>query len=151
VFVQYKPKDGDAQSWEFVPDDVFEDDAELVEKYYGADWDEFLNGVRGGKARARKVLLWHLMRQQHPRLRFDDVPRFRMGEVTADFSSDELRELIAKMDRLDRTGMDDDRVAELDGVSRQLQVDLTDALLREHGTAEAAEAAQEAEPAGKAG
>lgn len=153
MFVQYKPKGEPEQSWEFVPDDVFEDDAELVEKHFGDDWDEFLKGVRAGKARARKVLLWHLMRQTHPKLRFDDVPRFRMGEVTAEFSSTELRELAAKLELTDRTNLDDERLAELDAIARGLQTELTDALLREHGNAEAVEAAQvalEVEPTGKA-
>jgi hypothetical protein len=150
VFVQYKPKDGDPQTWDFVPEDVYEDDAELIERHYGDNWDNFIDGLKTGRARARRVLLWHLTRQTHAKLRFEDTPRFRMGEFTVEFSSSELRDLVDRLDRTDRTGLTDDVLAELDAASRRLQVELTDALLREHDTAEQAAAAAAEPPAGKA-
>lgn len=150
MFVQYKPKDGDPQTWDFVPEDVYEDDAELIEKHAGCDWDEFVDGLKSGRARPRRVLLWHLTRLTHPKLRFEDTPRFRMGELTVEFSSAELRDLADKLERTDRTGLNEEVVAELDAAGRRIQIELTDALLREHATAEQAGAAAEAEPAGKA-
>jgi len=150
VFVQYKPKDGDPQTWDFTPEDVFEDDAELIEKHYGGEWDQFVDGLKSGQARPRRVLLWYLTRQVHPKLRFEDTPRFRMGELTVEFSSSELRDLADRLDRTDRTGLSDEVLSELDAAGRRLQVELTDALLREHGNAETAEGAAETEPVGKA-
>ena len=133
MFVTYSPKGQEPQHWEFIPDDVFQDDAELVEKRFGGDWDAFLEGVRDGSARARRVLLWHLMRQDHPRLRFEDVPRFRMGEIKAEFSAAELREYADKLERIDRAGLGDDEIAALNAVASRVQTELTDALLRERG------------------
>lgn len=149
MFVQYKPKDGDPQTWDFVPEDVYEDDAELIEKHYGGEWDSFIDGLKSGQARPRRVLLWYLTRLTHPKLRFEDTPRFRMGELTVEFSSTELRALADALDRADRTGLSEEVLAEMDAAGRRIQVDLTDALLREHASAEEAEAAAE-EPAGKA-
>lgn len=134
MFVQYTPKDGDAQTWDFVPDDVFEDDAELIEKHSGATWDTFLDNLRGGQARARRVLLWHLTRQVHPKLRFEDTPRFRMGELVVEFGAAELRELIDKLAKADVVG--EEREQERQDILARLEVELTDALLREHATAE---------------
>lgn len=150
MFVQFKPENGDPQQWDFKPEAVWEDDAELIEQHYGDNWDNFIDGLKSGRARARRVLLWHLTRQTHPKFAFVDTPRFRMGEFTVEFSSAELRELADKLDRTDRAGMTDEAIAEIDAIGRRLQIELTDALLREHATAEQAEAAAEADPAGKA-
>lgn len=107
--VTYSPGEGDVQTWDFEPDDVPQSQAEMVEKRYGGqNWDQWLTDVRQGSARARRVLLWHLLRQTHHTLRFEDTPDFRMGQVRVDSSLPELRiqrERAAKMPGLS----DDDR------------------------------------------
>jgi hypothetical protein len=97
--VTYTAGPDDIQVWEFDPDDVWQAQAEMVEKRYGKVWDAFLVDVRQGSARARRVLLWHLQRQVHHTLRLEDVPDFKMGAVKVEHSVDELvriRERVAK-------------------------------------------------------
>lgn len=133
MFVQYKPKDGEAQQWDFDPDEVRQSQAEMVEKRYGANWDAFLAAVRGGEAKARRVLLWHLIRLTHHTLRIEDVPDFRMGELTVEYSSTELRQLKDQLDRIDPNALPEDQAAELDLTRARVMQELTDALLRERG------------------
>lgn len=144
MYVEYKPKDGEPSAWDFTPGEVFQEDAEQVEKHYGRNWDDFLDDVRSGNARARKVLLWHLIRQDHPKLPFADAPRFRMGELVVHHSSTEIRELLDKVHKLDASGVDEER---RQAIVAGLNVDLTDALLRERGDT----AVDVDEPVGKAG
>ena len=97
--VTYTAGPGDVTVWEFDPDDILQSQAEMVEKRYGKNWDTFLVDVRSGSAKARKVLLWHLQRQTHHTLRFEDTPDFKMGAVKVEHSVDELlliRERVAK-------------------------------------------------------
>lgn len=132
MFVQFKPKGEPVQSYDFDPADVFQSQAEMVEKRYGQNWDAFVDGVKDGEAKARKVLLWHLMRTVHHNLRFEDTPDFRMGELVVEFSSSELRTMIHKLGAVDRNVLTAERSGELDGIESRLQTELTDALLREH-------------------
>lgn len=93
MIVVYSPEDGDKQQWEFVPGKVRAGEAERIEKRYGANWSEFLQGVNTGSIRARRVLLWHLMRRDHPMLRWEDTPDFYAGELTVDMSIAEMVEM----------------------------------------------------------
>lgn len=120
--VIYTPGEGDVQEYSFVPDDVAQSQAEMVEKRYGKNWDEFLQDVRGGNAKARKVLLWHLLRQTHHTLRFEDTPDFKMGAVTVSFDLDEL--MVIRNAVLKANLSDEDREA----VLTALDLDLTEAM-----------------------
>jgi hypothetical protein len=131
MFVAFTPRDADRQTWDFVPDDVLQSEAELIEKFYAASFDEFLNGVRAGVSRARKVLLFHLMRQTHPTYKFRDVPDYRVGELKVEFSAAELVEIRDRFDRMDTDGDEEASTA----FRARLEVELTDAILREHGDA----------------
>jgi hypothetical protein len=128
MFVKYDPEDGsDPQEWNFDPDDVLRSEATAVEKAYGASWEEWLNKLRVKEAKARTVLLWHLFKQAHPKLKFEDVPDFRMRQMTVEMSVKELRELF---DQMSRTKMDEN-------VREQFQAmfdrDIADAMQRETG------------------
>jgi hypothetical protein len=129
MFVQYKPKGEPEQSWDFDPEDVRQSEAEVVEKRYGANWDDFLNAVRAGNAKARRVLLWHLTRRTHHNLRYEDTPDFRMGELLVEFSSKEIGHLLREIEKMDSSISEEDRQMM---VSR-LNADYTEAVLRERG------------------
>lgn len=88
--VTYAPEGADPQVWDFDPDRVTQSQAELIEKRYGGRWDGFSEDVRAGGARARRVLLWHLLRQTHHTLRYEDTPDFRMGDLRVEFDTGEL-------------------------------------------------------------
>lgn len=92
MFVSYTPEDSpqDAQSWEFLPGRVRVSEQVIVEKQYGATWTEFVNGAKVGEAHARRVLLCHLLRREHPALQLRDTPDFFADELTVELSAAEL-------------------------------------------------------------
>lgn len=93
--VIYRPENGEGGGeWEFDPRRVRVSEAEMIERRYGKPWDAFSAGVQAGDSKARRVLLWHLYRTQHPAYRFEDVPDFYTGEVTCEYEAHELAELI---------------------------------------------------------
>ena len=132
MFVEYDPQDGTGkQTWEFDPDDVLQSDAEEIEKAYGQAWEVWLHGLRIREAKARRVLLWQMLREKHReaggriKLRFADTPDFRMRQVTVHMSSAEIRE----MDSLFRPTIKDPDV--LEQYDAAFQRDLNEALERE--------------------
>jgi hypothetical protein len=99
---------GDApQRWTFDPDAVPVDEAEQIEAAMGSGqtWDDFTRNLINATARARRVLLWYLLKRDHPdaRLLFSDVPVFKMGQLVVELGTAEiarLREQIADNDRV---------------------------------------------------
>lgn len=120
--ITYTAGPDDVQSWDFDPDDVTQSQAEMVEKRYGQNWDTFLIDVRQGSARARKVLLWHLLRQTHHTLRIEDVPDFRMGDLKVEHSLDELLHI---RDRVFKANLAQD---EKEGILAALDLEITEAM-----------------------
>lgn len=103
MHVTYTPADGDKQEWHFDPDEVWEDDAEAIEKVADCAWDNWVIQLRRGSSRVRRSLLWYLQRQEHPSLRFDDLPRFRKRDLLIEFDVADLatmREQFATSPRL---------------------------------------------------
>lgn len=88
----YTPADGDEQRWDWDPKAVRAKDAELIETKADATWDEFQMQLLSGRMRARRVLLWFLLRKAHPTLKLDDVD-FAAGELKAEHTVAELQEL----------------------------------------------------------
>ena len=125
MFVTYKPEDGDVQDWEFRPNKVRQSEGEMIEKRFGGTWDQFVGAVQSGNLKARRVLLWHLMRRQHPALRLEDVPDFYTGEVEVRFSHDEL--LTIREKALKATLNDADR----EQIETALDIEITEAIARE--------------------
>jgi hypothetical protein len=77
--------------WEWTPDDVRQREAEQIEAKSGVPFEKFNEQVLMGGARARRVLVWHLLRQDHPHLKLDDVD-FRVRELQVEPEAAELRE-----------------------------------------------------------
>lgn len=124
--VTYDPEDGgEVRTWIFDPDDVLRSEATAIEKAYGGPWEQWINSLRVRDAKARGVLIWHLMKQDHPRLKFEDTPDFRMRQVKVEMSSAELREIYEQMAR---TKMDENI---RDAFEAAFQRDYQDALMRE--------------------
>lgn len=96
VQVTYKPKNSIKEAhraWDFDPSDMLQSQAEMVEKRYGGRFSDWVKSVQAGEARARRVLLWHLLRLEHHTLRMEDVPDFRMGELEVEYSISDLQKL----------------------------------------------------------
>lgn len=120
--ITYSPADGDVQQWDFTPDEVRQSEAEVVEKRYGRNWDSFVSDVRAGNAKARRVLLWHLIRRDHHTLRYEDTPDFAMGEVKAEHT---LEELVTIREKVQKANLpDEDR----EQILTALDIEITELL-----------------------
>jgi hypothetical protein len=92
VFVNYAPKGEPAQQWEYSPEHVRAAEAELIEKRFDGTFDQFNMALLQGSMRARRVLLWHMLKRKHLELRLEDVD-FASGELKVEFTRDELQQM----------------------------------------------------------
>lgn len=93
MFVTYQPEDGNPpQVWEFDPKRVRVSEQVLVEKAFGGTWAQFQMGVLRGQALARRVLLWHLVRRDHPtvHVKVDETPDFMDCELLVEQTPAEM-------------------------------------------------------------
>lgn len=126
MFVTFDPEDGSpVREWTFDPDDVLRSEAQAIEKAFGGPWEQWIAALRVKDAKARGVMLFHLLSQEHPKLRFEDTPDFRMRQMNVQMSSAELREV---HDQMARTRMGEDL---RDAFEAAYERDLQDALARE--------------------
>jgi len=100
MLFSYKPDDGDAQQWTFRPRKFPSHEAEAIENATGMTWSEFSEQVLKGSVRARRALLWILLRRQHPVLKFNDVA-FSLDEVELELEPDELRAMRGELEKVD--------------------------------------------------
>lgn len=87
--IVYAPADGEKHEWIWKPREAPSFEAEDLEEATGWDFPEFLQRFLAGSTRARRALLWVLLRREHPRLRFDQVA-FTMGELADEYDDDEV-------------------------------------------------------------
>ena len=120
------PADGDRQAWDFDPGRVRASEAEVIEKRSGVRWETFLADVRGGSIKARRVLLWHLLRRAHPGLKFEDTPDFYADELVCTYSYVELARM---RERVLKANLDAETREE---VTTALDIEMTDAMAREN-------------------
>lgn len=89
----HKPEDGSPERvWDFNPNRVRVSEQVIVEKQFGGTWLEFKMGVMSGSAAARRVLLWHLIRREHPAHSFRDTPDFFDDEFVIEQTLAEITE-----------------------------------------------------------
>lgn len=96
--ITYTPEGQEPQVWSFNSGRVRTAEAEQIEARSGMKYEEWAVAIQAGSARARRVLLWHLMRRDHPRLRFEDTPDFYMDELVLEYDVAELRDLLSALD-----------------------------------------------------
>lgn len=95
VYAPEDPADGDRQEWNFDPGRVRAAETKALLREFGENsWDLFVQAVKINDPHARRVLLWHLLRRTHPLTKFADTPDFFTDEVTVEFSSKELAEML---------------------------------------------------------
>lgn len=92
MIITFSPAGEPSHRFEWTPDEVRSDEAELMELKFGDTWDTFNQLLLKGSMRARRVLLWHLQRRDHPTLKFEDVS-FPAGSVHLEFNVDEYQKL----------------------------------------------------------
>ncbi|UUV29143.1 hypothetical protein NQK81_30775 [Amycolatopsis roodepoortensis] len=90
--IAYSPDDGPAQRYDFDADDLRVAAAEDLERKFEGSLDELQQALMSGSIRAKRCALWHVLRQQHKELRYDDVD-FRAGEVEVILDREVLEKL----------------------------------------------------------
>lgn len=127
MHVTWNPEDeSEPVEFDFVADDdLMSDEAEEIEKAYGAPIEQWANGLRMSEIKARRLLLWWHLRQTHRKLALKDVPRFRPRQIKCQMSVVELQEL---WKRLSQMKMDEDK---MDSLRAAFEIDVRDAMERE--------------------
>lgn len=97
MHVTYSPEDGDRQEWDFVAGRVRSGEAGLMQERFGKSWEQFDAQLQQGDIIARRVLLWHLLRLEHAKLRWEDTPDFYADELLVEFSAKELTAMIQQI------------------------------------------------------
>jgi hypothetical protein len=100
VIIKYSADGKDPQKWTWDPGSVLAAEAMAIEKRADCNWDEFRDRVLHGSTAARQVLLWHLLKHDHPNLKLADVT-FRTGEVEVQMDGKELTKLRADIEQGD--------------------------------------------------
>lgn len=90
MIVKYSPADGAEQTWNYKAEDLPSIEAEDIEDAMGVTFDEFQVKLVTGGAKARRALLWTMLRRDNKTLKFNDVA-FKMGELSVDFDADEMK------------------------------------------------------------
>lgn len=98
MIIKYSPQGQPAQVFTWDPGTVRAAEAELLEVKFGGTWDEFNVQLLKGSMRSRRVMLWHLLKRDHPTLKFDDVD-FAANEIELEFNADELQQFRAGIEK----------------------------------------------------
>jgi hypothetical protein len=91
--VIYEPIGEARQEFEYRPRELMSFDSEAIEDVGGPTWgtyEEFGDKLIAGNLKARRALLWIMLRRQNPRLRFPDLV-IRADEVRIASDADDLR------------------------------------------------------------
>lgn len=97
--ITYTPDGSEATVYDFDPDKVRASQAEVIEKRFGDTYEKWRVAVVQGSARARRVLLWHLIAREHHTLRYEDTPDFAHGELVVELTKAELTALRVKVEK----------------------------------------------------
>lgn len=98
MIVTYSPADGQQRTWQYKSAELPSADAEALEEVVPPSFDEWQQQLLRGGAKARRALLWVLLRRDDPTLKFGDV-EFRMGELEVEFDSDEKQRALAEVEK----------------------------------------------------
>lgn len=115
--VTYTPAGTEPQVWDFKPKLVLNSLAEVIEKRSGLRFDQWVDELLAGSAKARRVLLWHLICREHGHLKLEDVD-FAMGELTVERDLAELIEFRAVV--VDWKGDEDTRRQGLEEIDAEI-------------------------------
>lgn len=100
IYTPEDPRDGDPHDWLFDAKRVRSTEVERIEDLFGQTWPAFVGAVQAESAKALRLLLWHLMRRDHPNqnIKIGDIPDFMMGEIEMEASSSEIRDAMKKIE-----------------------------------------------------
>lgn len=126
MFLRHTPEGAAASNlYEFRPERTDYNRARVAEKLYSKacgerrTWEQFVAEAKSGSIAARKIALWLAMTDKHPMLRFDDVPDFKVGELTMEYSKQELRVIRAGIAASENL-LDNDKASYLAGLELEI-------------------------------
>lgn len=128
IYTPESSADGDPHDWLFDAKRVRSSEVERIEDLFGQTWPAFVGAVQAQSAKALRLLLWHLMRRDHPSVnkKLSEIPDFMMGEIELEASSSEIRDAMKKIEGSSQFTAEE-RVQAL----AQGELELADALARE--------------------
>lgn len=98
MLLVYQPEGSEEpQVFPYDPRKLMSVERELVEKLTGFDYATWTQKVMVGHSRARRSLLFVMLKRQHPKLRFDDVD-FAWDELTIQHSRQEYDSIIDQVE-----------------------------------------------------
>lgn len=118
----YTPEgsEDEPQVWDFEPGKLLNPEAEAIEKHTGMTFGEWQQKVLNGSVTALHGLLYVLLKREIPTLRYDQV-KFRVDEVTFEFTDEEKRAIIKALDEARADGpLDDQQLALYDQLAEDL-------------------------------
>lgn len=104
MFIDYTPEGQKTQRLPFQPGRVRLDESAGIEFRYSKlcgekrSYQQFIEDVKQGSAVARRVLLHHVLRKQHPTIRIEDVNPYE-DEIAILFHKAELEEIRAAVEK----------------------------------------------------
>lgn len=107
MIVTYTPEGEEVRRWEFDAADLTAGEAEDVEEALGIPFDDWQYNLHRGYAKARRGLLWLMLRREQPDLRFDALREIRLGDLAVEYSREEEDRVLAQLER-DKDVSDED-------------------------------------------
>lgn len=127
MFVVHQPAGASKPThYEFRPEKVLTSKAVIAEKLYSKacgerrTWEMLVADARQGSIAARKVVLWLAMSADHHTLRYEDMPDLAVGEISMEYSRQELREMRAGIAESNEI-LEQEKAAMLAGLDRQIE------------------------------
>lgn len=115
----YTPESGERREWQFQPYEAWSFETELVESVGGQmwiSWDGFLSLLRVDNTKAKRALLWVMLRRDKPDLRFVDLVT-KAKEITIGLDVDERADLRRRLDDPEETWTQAERELAEDALS----------------------------------
>lgn len=105
MWVTYNPEGDEKQEWWLQIKKLRSVELEQIEARSGFDTDEWMQRLFVGNVRARRALLWTLLRRQHHTLKYEDVD-FAVDELEVELDAQEMGTGIARFEtKRDKYGL----------------------------------------------
>lgn len=98
MIVTYAPSEGERREWEYKSADLPSGEAEDIEDAIGSTFVEWQTSLLQGGAKARRALLWVLLKRDNSSLKFGDVS-FQLGELSVEFDREEKQQVRAELEK----------------------------------------------------
>lgn len=127
MFIRHHPAGAsEAKLYEFRPEKVMSSKAGIAEKLYSKacgerrTWEMFVADAKQGSITARRIVLWLAISTDHPFAKITDMPDFEVGELSMEYSKQELRLMRQAIEESTEV-LESEKQAMLAGLERQIE------------------------------